>query len=160
MNKFFVCLCVKVRPCRPARVVNICDQPFNSGGGGGAAAAPSAREGQGQHYKKIVKALRARTKKRDDAGAARATSSCTAGLQRPTGRLAGVPACLRSLKPLRSGHCNAQAYGRGKQRKRNDREKMYINAPRLQAQCRPCTPQCTPMQDPALPMRRECKRRL
>ena len=39
-------------------------------------------------------------------------------------------------------------------------EKMYVNAPRLQAQCRPCTPQCTPMQDPALPMRRECKRRL
>ena len=77
-----------------------------------------------------------------------------------SGRPVGLPACRRSLKPLRSGHCNAQAYGRGKQRKRNDREKMYINAPRLQAQCRPCTPQCTPMQDPALPMRRECKRRL
>lgn len=64
------------------------DQPFNRGGVG--AAAPSAREGQGQHYKKIVKALRARTKK--GTTQARRAHQARAPLQRSTGRRAGIRA--------------------------------------------------------------------
>ena len=54
------------------------------------AAAPSAREGQGQHYKKIVKALRARTKK--GTTQARRAHQARAPLQRSTGRRAGARA--------------------------------------------------------------------
>ena len=96
--------------------------------------------------------------KRDDAGAARAPSACTAVAvhRRGTGRHAGVPALAQAATV---GPLHSPGLGERKAEKKMT-EKMYVNAPRLQAQCRPCTPQCTPMQGPALPMRRECKRRL
>ena len=81
------------------------DQPFNSGGGG-AAAAPSAREGQGQHYKKIVKALRARTKKGTTQArrAHQARAPPTAVHRRGTGRRTGAPALAQAttVGPLHS----------------------------------------------------------
>ena len=126
------------------------DQPFNLYG---------AREGQGQHFKKSSKQCaqgRKKGRRRRGARTKRVHRCCS------------PPARYRSAR-RRAGAC-ASRYGRAiafprprgeeSREKKNDREKMYINAPRLQAQCRPCTPQCTPMQGPALPMRRECKRRL
>ena len=123
------------------------DQPFNLDG---------AREGQGQHFKKNRQSTARKDEKRDNAGAARAHQA-RAPLQWSTGAVpVGVPALAQAATV---GLLHSPGLGERKAEKKMT-EKMYVNAPRLQAQCRPCTPQCTPMQGPALPMRRECKRRL
>ena len=107
------------------------DQPFNRGGVG--AAAPSAREGQGQHYKKIVKALRARTKK--GTTQARRAHQARAPLQRSTGRRAGARAS-------RYGRAIAFPRPRGEEsREKNDRENV-----------RKCTQAAGPMQALHSPM--------
>ena len=125
------------------------DQPFNLAG---------AREGQGQHFKKSSKhCAQGRKKGRRRRGAR----------TKRVPPYSGPPARYRSA--YRRTGAGASHYGRAiafprprgeESREKKMTEKMYVNAPRLQAQCRPCTPQCTPMQGPALPMRRECKRRL
>ena len=101
-----------------------------------AAAAPSAREGQGQHYKKIVKALRARTKK--GTTQARRARQARAPLQRSTGRSAGVPALAQAATV---GPLHSPGLGKRKAEKKNDRENV-----------RKCTQAAGPMQALHSPM--------
>ena len=118
------------------------DQPFNRGG---------AREGQGQHFKKIVKALRARTKK--GTTQARRAHQARAPLQRSTGgtgRRAGARAS-------RYGRAIAFPRPRGEEsREKNDRENVRkctqaagpmqaLHSP-MHTNARPCTPNAPGMQ--------------